>query len=126
MVRFDVAGVDTNLVNDIFDTFDTDLSGSIDYTEFVTGLAQFSDGDPDEVLKFIFSLHTADGDEKGSMDQSGLHKILSDMTLVKTQQEFTAEELNQINERFTEIAGEDGMVDKWEFAQAAGPLRKHA
>ena len=86
MVRFDVAGVDTNLVNDIFDTFDNDLSGSIDYTEFVTGLAQFSDGDPDEVLKFIFSLHTADGDEKGSMDQSGLHKILSDMTLVKTQQ----------------------------------------
>lgn len=115
-----MAGADGNLVNDIFDAFDADSSGSIEYTEFVTGLAQFSDGDKEDVLQFIFSLHSATGDHEGSVEVGGVHRILSEMTMCKTQEEFTPEEVKQIEARFVEIAGEDGLVDKHEFAQAFG------
>ena len=44
---------------------DGDVRDTIDYEEFATGLAQFSDGDPDDVLRFIFSVHSETGDDEG-------------------------------------------------------------
>ncbi|KAK2491084.1 hypothetical protein MC885_000474 [Smutsia gigantea] len=54
------------LVQRVFDIFDTDGNGEMDFKEFILGTSQFSvKGDEEQKLRFAFSIY--------DMDKDGLH-----------------------------------------------------
>jgi len=70
---------DNPLVQRVVDVLDSDLSGEVDFKEFVLGLAQFAirDQDREKKLEFIFSIYDMDRD--GLISNAELFKVLKMM-----------------------------------------------
>merc|ERR1712018_714057 len=67
------------LVKRVVDIFDADLSGEVDFKEFVLGLAQFSGRESEEHrLQFIFRIYDIDRD--GYISNGELFQVLKMMT----------------------------------------------
>ena len=58
----------------LFDLFDKDSSGSIDYGEFVTTIESMVDGSAKDKIKFAFQLH--DLDNNGFIDRNELRILI--------------------------------------------------
>ena len=66
------------LIKRVVDIFDTDLSGEVDFKEFVLGLAQFSGRESEEHrLQFIFRIYDVDRD--GYISNGELFQVLKMM-----------------------------------------------
>merc|ERR1739848_797734 len=67
------------LIKRVVDIFDADLSGEVDFKEFVLGLAQFSGRESEEHrLQFIFRIYDIDRD--GYISNGELFQVLKMMT----------------------------------------------
>lgn len=61
----------------LFDAFDVDNSGNIDFDEFTAGLTVFMNGSPEEKMDLSFRLY--DIDKSGSLEPKELIKIMGQM-----------------------------------------------
>lgn len=66
--------VDSFLQDLIFNVFDDNKDGSINFQEFVTALSVMTRGDPNEKLEFAFSMYDLDGN--GFIDKEEMTKIM--------------------------------------------------
>jgi serine/threonine-protein phosphatase 2B regulatory subunit len=91
------------MVQRIFDIFDKDGNGSVDFKELVQGLAQFSmKGDKDAKLKFAFAIYDVDGDGFISPDE------LAQFLKLVVGQNLEESELQDLVERTIAYADQDG------------------
>jgi len=68
-------GVVDNFLQDlIFNVFDDNKDGSINFQEFVTALSVMTRGDPNEKLEFAFSMYDLDGN--GFIDKDEMTQIM--------------------------------------------------
>lgn len=66
------------LVQRVFDIFDTDGNGEVDFKEFLMGTSQFSvKGDKEQKLRFAFSIY--DMDKDGYISNGELFQVLNMM-----------------------------------------------
>ena len=65
---------DEMLTGAMFDTMDTNASGTIDFKELLTGLSTALRGSPEQRLDFYFSLYDMDG--SGSIDDDEIYRLL--------------------------------------------------
>lgn len=66
------------LVQRVFDIFDTDGNGEVDFKEFLVGTSQFSvKGDKEQKLRFAFSIY--DMDKDGYISNGELFQVLNMM-----------------------------------------------
>jgi len=66
--------VDSFLQDLIFNVFDEDKNGSINFQEFVCALSVMTRGSPDEKLEFAFSMYDLDGN--GTISKDEMTKIM--------------------------------------------------
>jgi len=66
--------VDSFLQDLIFNVFDDNKDGSINFQEFVTALSVMTRGDPNEKLEFAFSMYDLDGN--GFIDKEEMTQIM--------------------------------------------------
>merc|ERR1719238_461379 len=92
-----------HVVNRIFDIFDTNGDGAVDWQELFAGISQFLGGDLDSKAAFYFSLFDVDG--SGAMDQLELESMLySNQRMAQQNVHNTASLLKKLD------ADGDGMV----------------
>jgi len=66
--------LDSFLQDLIFNVFDDNKDGSINFQEFVTALSVMTRGDPNEKLEFAFSMYDLDGN--GFIDKEEMQQIM--------------------------------------------------
>lgn len=66
---FDATIIPFTMIDQLFDSYDIDKSGAIDFTELALGLVASSSLQIDEKLNIIFDSMDANGDEELSMDE---------------------------------------------------------
>jgi Ca2+-binding EF-hand superfamily protein len=71
------AGAQRMFMDRLFDAFDEDGSQSIDWEEFINGVAVFFKGTPEE--KMVLSFRLYDIDKSGDIEPKELIKIMSQM-----------------------------------------------
>lgn len=108
------------LVKRVVDVFDSDLSGEIDFKEFVLGLAQFAVADHAEArekkLHFIFRIYDVDRD--GYISNGELFQVLKMMT----GKNLTDTQLQQIVDKTIRYLDKDsdGKINFEEFKSVVG------
>jgi len=103
-------GNPTKFSENVFRTFDTNKSGTIDFREFMLALHVTSNGTPEEKLAWAFKMYDIDG--SGSIDFNEMKRVVSavyemlgaDGHLGKSQELFTKLDQNS-----------DGLVSQEEF-----------
>ena len=102
----------------LFDIFDKDNSGSIDYNEFMGTIESIVNGGKKEKIRFAFDLH--DLDSSGFIDKYEL-KILIKQSFIENDLNFDEFQLDLLVEEFFKRADKDksGTIDFNEFLDVA-------
>ena len=78
--KFAIKGVSSSQIDNYFDAFDTDGSGTISFTEFASALGILGPGTKEEKLRYIFKVF--DEDKNGVLTADELDNIIQQMYLV--------------------------------------------
>ena len=107
-----------NISDRLFEIFDQDNSGSIDYGEFMNTIQSMVDGSDKDKVKFAFQLH--DLDNNGYIDRSEL-KILIQQSFLENHLDYDEFQLDLLVDEFFERADKDlsGTIDFGEFLDVA-------
>ncbi|XP_042298911.1 guanylyl cyclase-activating protein 3-like [Sceloporus undulatus] len=81
-------------VNQVFNTFDLNKDGFIDFLEFIAAINLVLRGKIDQKLKWYFKLYDADGN--GTIDKKELVSIFSAIQALNGNQELTPEEFSNM------------------------------
>ena len=112
-------GISNNDISDrLFDIFDQDGSGSIDYDEFMGGIRSMVEGTDKDKIKFAFQLH--DLDNNGYIDRDEL-KALIQQSFFENQVDYDEFQLDLLVDEFFDRADKDmsGTIDYNEFLDIA-------
>ena len=90
--------------NRLFDIFDKDKSGSIDYNEFMETIESMVNGKEEEKIRFAFELH--DLDNSGYIDRYEL-KVLIKQSFIENNFDFDEFQLELLVEEFFKKADKD-------------------
>ena len=102
----------------LFDLFDQDSSGTVDYGEFVTAIESMVDGSAEDKIKFAFQLH--DLDNNGVIDRNEL-RILIQQSFSENNLDYDEFQLDLLVDEFFQKADKDlsGTIDFGEFLDVA-------
>ena len=102
----------------LFDIFDKDDNGSIDYDEFMNAIKSMVDANHKEKIEFAFELH--DLDNSGFIDRHEL-KILIQQSFLENHLDYDEFQLDLLVDEFFKVADEDGSgtIDVSEFLKLA-------
>lgn len=78
--KFAIKGVSSSQIDNYFDAFDTDGSGTISFTEFASALGILGPGTKEEKLRYIFKVY--DDDNNGVLTANELDNVIQQMYLV--------------------------------------------
>ena len=112
-------GIENYEISDrLFELFDQDSSGSVDYGEFVTTIQSMVDGSAKDKIKFAFQLH--DLDNNGFIDRNEL-KILIKQSFLENNLDYDEFQLDLLVDEFFQKADKDlsGTIDFGEFLDVA-------
>jgi len=115
--------VDDFLQNLIFNVFDDNKDGTINFQEFVTALSVMTRGDPQEKLEFAFSMYDLDGNgfiDKQEMTQimEAFYKLVGPLVTFSGKKYETPQQL--VNEFFDAMdANGDGKISLEEYKDGA-------
>ena len=106
------------IANRLFDIFDRDGSGSIDYSEFTETIESIVNGKEKEKIRFAFDLH--DLDNSGFIDRYEL-KVLIKQSFIENNLDFDEFQLDLLVEEFFKKADKDrsDTIDFNEFLDVA-------
>ncbi len=106
------------ITNRLFDIFDKDGSGTIDYNEFIGTIGSIVNGDQSEKIHFAFELH--DLDNSGFIDRHEL-KVLIQQSFIENNLDFDQFQLDLLVEEFFKRADKDksNTIDFKEFLDVA-------
>ena len=106
------------IANRLFDIFDRDGSGSIDYSEFTETIESIVNGKKKEKIRFAFDLH--DLDNSGFIDRYEL-KVLIKQSFIENNLDFDEFQLDLLVEEFFKKADKDrsDTIDFNEFLDVA-------
>ncbi|XP_005859872.1 PREDICTED: calcineurin subunit B type 2 [Myotis brandtii] len=110
------------LAQRVFEVFDADGDGKVDFEEFIVGTSQFSvRGDKEQKLRFAFSIYDMDRD--GYISNGELFQVLKMMVGNNLQDR----ELQQVVDKTIIILDKDGdgRLSFEEFKAAVGDLEVH-
>ncbi|PRP80010.1 calcium-binding protein [Planoprotostelium fungivorum] len=113
-------GIQDEFLQDlIFNKFDRDKSGSVDFIEFISGLSVLTRGTPDEKLRSAFEMYDIDGN--GSISKEEFKKILSSFIVFRggTITTFTGKTYNNIDDICDEFFNAIEKVTLAEFQAGA-------
>ncbi len=104
--------------NRLFDIFDKDNNGAIDYSEFMDTITSMVSGKEEEKIRFAFELH--DLDNSGYIDKYEL-KVLIKQSFIENSLEFDDFQLELLVEEFFKKADKDQSktIDFEEFLEVA-------
>ena len=104
--------------NRLFDIFDKDKNGAIDYNEFMDTIESMVSGKEEEKIRFAFELH--DLDNSGFIDRYEL-KILIKQSFIENNLDFDEFQLDLLVEEFFKKADKDhsNTIDFEEFLDVA-------
>ncbi len=104
--------------NRLFDIFDKDGSGAIDYSEFMETIESLVSGEEQEKIQFAFDLH--DLDDSGFIDRYEL-KVLIKQSFIENNLDFDEFQLELLVEEFFKKADKDhsDTIDFEEFLDIA-------
>ena len=108
-------GIENYEISDrLFELFDQDSSGSVDYGEFVTTIESMVDGSAKDKIKFAFQLH--DLDNNGFIDRNEL-RILIKQSFSENNLDYDEFQLDLLVDEFFQKADKDlsGTIDFGEF-----------
>eukprot|EP00049_Salpingoeca_infusionum_P003666 m.69506 g.69506 ORF g.69506 m.69506 type:complete len:184 (-) comp12225_c1_seq4:96-647(-) len=105
----------TAFAHRVFDRFDIDHDGTINFREFVCGLSVASRGAVREKLDWAFGLYDIDGDGTVTLDE--MEQILTSIFRMVNSQEDPAERARQLFDAMD--TDHDGQLTKQEFHAAA-------
>lgn len=107
-----------SISNRLFDIFDKDGSGAIDFTEFVETIEGIINGSNHDKIRFAFNLH--DLDNSGFMDKDEL-SILIEQSFFENNLEYDEFQLDLLVNEFFKKADKDqsGTIDFMEFLDVA-------
>merc|ERR1712223_1417877 len=95
----------------VFRTFDTNSSGTIDFLEFMLALHITSNGSPEEKLAWAFKMYDIDG--SGSIDFNEMKRVVS---AVYEMMGTESSNLGKARELFSKMdENSDGLVSQEEF-----------
>ena len=116
-LRMDLKINDSRISNRLFDLFDNDKSGSIDFEEFVSNLELLIESDSESKIKFAFDLH--DLDNNGHIDRSEI-RILIKESFHENNLDYDKSQIDLLVDEFFEKADTDksNTIDFNEFLQA--------
>ena len=101
----------------VFRVFDTDHSGSIDFTEFCVVYHTLTEGAPEECLKNLFRVFDFNND--GEISQEEMKRLVGDMYLLLQAEETDMSEETIIKSTFAEMDRDaDGLITEEEFVSA--------
>ena len=108
---------DSRIANRLFDLFDNDKSGSIDFDEFVSNLELLMKSDSESKIKFAFDLH--DLDNNGHIDRSEV-EILIKESFYENSLDYDKSQINLLVDEFFDRADSDksNTIDFNEFLRA--------
>jgi len=106
------------IANRLFDIFDKDRSGSIDYNEFMGTIESIIGGTENEKIRFAFDLH--DLDDSGFIDRNEL-KLLIEQSFLENSLDYDEFQLDLLVDEFFKRADKDhsGTIDFNEFLDVA-------
>lgn len=108
------AGAQFMFLDRLFNAFDLDGSGNIDFEEFIEGLSVFLRGVPDEKVAMTFRLY--DIDNSGSIEPKELIKIMSRMYSAFYNEDQTEKITSIVNQVFLDLdINGDGSLSLTEF-----------
>ena len=101
----------------VFRIFDTDGSGSIDFTEFCVVYHTITEGAPDQCLKNIFRVFDCNND--GEISQAEMKRLVKDMFVLLETEETVMTEETIFKSTFAEMDSDgDGRITEEEFVSA--------
>lgn len=110
--NFDISASQLPLMNNLFEAFDTDKSGTIQWNEMFAGLTQLVSGDDSAKAEFYFTLF--DRDSNGELQS---HEVLHALLNSRMNAEDSAEEVTSLLQQLDQNG--DGVITVEEFREAA-------
>ena len=110
--------VNREISDRLFDIFDKDKSGAIDYNEFMGTIDSIMAGTESEKIRFAFDLH--DLDDSGFIDRDEL-KLLIEQSFLENSLDYDEFQLDLLVDEFFKRADKDhsGTIDFNEFLDVA-------
>ena len=107
-----------DIINRLFDIFDTDKSGTIDFNEFMETIQKIIDGTEKDKIEFAFNLY--DLDNSGFIDRVEL-KVLIEQSFIENNLDYDEFQLELLVDEFFKRADLDksGTIDFNEFLNIA-------
>ncbi|KAL8673636.1 MAG: hypothetical protein Q9168_001942 [Polycauliona sp. 1 TL-2023] len=115
-------GDPTSFADYVFNVFDSDKSGSIDFKEFICALSVTSRGKMEDKLDWAFQLYDIDGDGKISYDEmlqivEAIYKMVGSMVKLPADEDTPEKRVKKIFKMMDK--DENGSLDMAEFKEGS-------